>query len=105
MMTYLVLIRGSHILDNLLALGLGDAPLLRNDLRKHAVHLPSHVRGVTAHVEVRLLLEQLVYFLGAFLEAVLDVDLLRPFSRERGNQFELVAEDLLVFLRRSLVLR
>ena len=96
--TYLVLVRRPHVLDNLLSLGLGNAPLLRNDVTQDSVDLARHVGGVTADVEVGLLLEKLVDLLGPFLETVLDVDLLGTLAGEGGDELKVVAKDLLGFL-------
>lgn len=96
--TYLVLIRRSHVLDNLLRLGLRDATLLGNNLREDGVHLAGHVCRITADVEVRLLFEHLVDLLGSLPQTVLYIHLLRPFPRECGYKLELVSESLLVFL-------
>lgn len=97
--TYLVLIRRPHVLDDLLALGLWDAPLLGNDLAEDGVDLARHVGGVAADVDVGLLLEQLVDVLGSLLEAVLDVDLLGSLAGEGIDHLKLVAENLLGLLQ------
>jgi len=96
--TYLVLVRGPHVLDHLLGLGFWDAALLRNDLAKHRVDFTGHVGGVTTDVEVRLLLEKLVDLLRSFLQPVLDVDLLGAVAGEGGDELKVVAEDFLSFL-------
>ena len=77
---FLVLIRCPHSLDDLLALCLGDVPVLRDNLAKKCVDFASHVRCVTADVEVCLLLEQLVDLLAVLLQLVLNVDLLGTVS-------------------------
>jgi hypothetical protein len=92
------LIRGPHTLDNFLCLRLWNSALLSHDLRQHGVDFSCHVRGVTAHVEVSFLLEQLVDFFGVLLEPVLDVDFARSFTGEGGDEGEFVAEDFFVFL-------
>jgi hypothetical protein len=43
-------------------------------------------------------LQELVDFLGVFLEAVLDVDFAWPIAREGSDELEFVAEGILVFL-------
>lgn len=86
------------MLDHLLALLRGHAPLLGNDVTKHQVDLPSHVGRVTADVEVGLLLEQLADKLGVLLQAVLDVDLFGTLARERGDDLQRVTELILVGL-------
>lgn len=97
-MTYLVLVRRPHVLDNLLGLGLGNASLLGNDVAQDGVNLARHVGGVTADVEIGLLLKELVDLLSSFLETVLDVDLLGTIAGEGGDELEVIAEDLLGFL-------
>lgn len=97
--TYLVLVCGPHVLDNLLSLGLGLLPVLSNNLHQHRVNLASHVRSVTADVEIRLLLEQVVDDLPLLLEQVLDIDLLRTVTGECSVHLELVTHSLLIFLR------
>ena len=96
--TYLVLIRASHRLHDVLSLLLGDAAVLGNDSGQDRVDLTSHVRCVAADVEVGLLLEELVDELGVLLEAVLDVDLFGAVAREGRDELEVVAEGLLVLL-------
>lgn len=96
--TYLVLVRGPHVLDNLFRLGLGHATLLGDDLAGEGVDFTGHVGGVTTDVEVGLLLKQSVDFGGTLAEAVLDVDLLTALTGERGDELELVAEGLLIGL-------
>lgn len=76
----LVSVAGTHRLDDLLALGLGDASLLRNDLTKDGVDLTSHVRCVTADVKVRLLQQQVVDLGCTLPETVLYVDLVWTLS-------------------------
>jgi hypothetical protein len=96
--TNLVLTSRTHSLDNLLALRLRHTPLLRDNLRQHNIDLPCHVRCITADVEVCLLLQELVNFLGVFLEAVLDVDFAWSFAGESGDELKFVAEGVLIFL-------
>lgn len=98
MITYLVLVCGSHVLYDLLSLGLGNTPLLGDDLGQHSVHLSSHICGITAYVKVRLLFQQFVNFLCIFLESVLNIDFLRALSGKRGDQFETVAKDVFILL-------
>lgn len=95
---YLVLTSRTHSLDNLLTLRLWYTPLLSNNLRQHDIDLSCHVRRITTDVEVCLLLQELVDFLGVFLEAVLDVDFAWPIAREGSDELEFVAEGILVFL-------
>lgn len=102
--SYLVLIRTSHTLDNLLRFRLRDSTLVSHDLREYSVDLPSHVRRIAADVEVGFLEQKFVDFFRVLLEAVLHVDFLRPFAGEGGDEGEFVAEDFLVGLSPSLVL-
>lgn len=95
---YLVLIRRTHTLHNLLRLRLHNATLLRNNLHQHRIHLTSHVRRIAADVKIRLLLQQLVDFLRLLLQAVLHVDFARSLAGEGGDERELVSEILLVVL-------
>lgn len=94
----MVLVGSSHALDDLFTLGLGDTTAFGNYLGEDGIDFTGHTGGVTADVEESLLAEELVDFGSVLLEAVLDVDLLGRFAGESGNEFELVAEDLLVFL-------
>lgn len=54
--TYLILVCGPHLLDNLLGLGLRDAALAGEDLGKVGIDLASHVGSVTAYIKVGFLL-------------------------------------------------
>lgn len=72
--------------------------MLGNNLAQNLVDLTSHVRRVTADVEVRFLQEELVDLGCALAQAVLHVDLLGGFAGESGDDFEGVAEGGLVFL-------
>jgi len=83
--TYLVLIRTPHTLHDLLRFRLRNASLLSHDLRKHGVHLSSHIRCITTDVEISLLHEQLVDFLGVLLETVLYVDFAGSLAGEGGD--------------------
>lgn len=95
----LVLVATAHGLDDFLALLQRQAALVGDDLPKHGRDLARHVRRVAADVKVGLLEEQVVDFLGVFLEPVLNVDLLRLFAGEGGDQLEGVAEGGFVSLR------
>jgi hypothetical protein len=53
---------------------------LRQDPTYRGIDLASHVGGITADVDVSLLLQELVDLLAALLEPVLDVDLLGAVS-------------------------
>ncbi len=64
--TYLVLVRGAHILYDIVCLGYRDAALLRDDLSENSVDLTGHVGCVTANIQVRLFEEKLVDFLSPF---------------------------------------
>lgn len=96
--TYLVLVCCSHILDNLLCLGLGDATALSNDLSQNSVDFTGHVGSVTADIEEGLLRKQVADLGGPLLESVLNVNLFGRFSGEGSDQFEFVAKGFLVFL-------
>lgn len=96
--TYLVLVGSSHVLDNLLTLGLRHATLLGNNLSEERVDFTCHVGGITADVKVGLLLKQLVDLLGPLLKAMLDVNLLRAVTGEGCDQLELVAQNVLEVL-------
>lgn len=96
--TYLVLVGGSHVLDDLLALRLRNTPLLSNNLAENSVDFAGHVGRITTDINVCLLLEKVVDFLGHFLKTVLNVNLLGAFSRECCDQLEVIAKNLLVFL-------
>lgn len=88
----LILIRRPHPLDDLLPSLLRHAPLLRNNRAHYIVDITCHIRRIAAHVEISLLFEEFVDFFRAFLEAVLDVDFLRSFAGEGGDEFERGAE-------------
>jgi hypothetical protein len=94
------LVGAPHALDNLLGLLLVHTPVLGDDLAENLVDLASHVRRVSAHVEVSLLQEELVDLGGALAQAVLDVDFLGAGAGEGGDDFEGVAEGVFVFLRK-----
>lgn len=98
----LVLVGRAHRLDDFLAPRLVHAAVLGNDLAQQCVDLARHVGGVTADVEVGLLLEQPVDFLAVLLELVLHVDLLGAIAREGNVHLEVVAESLFVFLEKLL---
>ena len=83
------------MLDHLLALLWGHATLLGNDVTQNQVDLPGHVGGVTTHVKVGLLLQQLADKRSVLLQAVLDIDLLGTLTREGGNDLQRIAELLL----------
>lgn len=87
------------MLDHLLALLRGHAPLLGDDVAEHQVDFAGHVGRVTADVEVGLLLEQLADKLGVLLQTVLDVDLLGPLAREGGDDLQRVTKLILVGLK------
>jgi hypothetical protein len=77
---YLVLICGSHVLDDLFGLCFCDTAVFGQDLSQNGVDFTSHVGGVATDVEVGLLLNEFVNLLAALLETVLDVNLLGTFS-------------------------
>jgi hypothetical protein len=76
------LIRSSHGLHNLFRLGFRYAPLLRDYLGEECVDFSCHVSSVTADIEVRLLLKELVELFREFFNLVLNVNLLWTFSGE-----------------------
>ena len=86
------MVRSPHTFHDLLTLLLRYAALLGHYLAEDVADLPCHVSGVTADVEVRLLLQQLVDLIRALGETVLDVDLLGSVSRKGGDDLEGVAE-------------
>jgi hypothetical protein len=53
---------------------------LSQDAADGGIDLASHVRGITADIDVSLLLQELVDLLAALLEPVLDIDLLGAVS-------------------------
>lgn len=89
-MTYLVLVGGSHVLDNLLTLGFRNAPLFGNNLAQNCVDFSSHIGCISTDINVCFLLKEFVDFLGPFFKTVLNINLLAPFSRKCGDQFEFV---------------
>jgi hypothetical protein len=95
------LVRRPHVLHNLLALGLGDSTCLSNNLSKDSVDLASHVCCITTNIEVCLLSKELADLLGSLLKSVLDINLLGSLSRKGGDELELIAKSLLVFLGNS----
>ena len=72
----LVLVVTPHALHHRFRLLRADPSFLRDDLPEHDTHLPSHVGGIAADVEVRLLREQLVDQVRVLLQPLLDIDLL-----------------------------
>ena len=98
--THLVLIRRSHLLDQIFRLGLGDGSSVGDDLHEGSVNLARHVGSVPTHVKVSvLLLEEFVDLVGMLAKSMLYVDLLRPLPRERGDQLERIAERFTELLR------
>jgi hypothetical protein len=97
-LTYLVLIRAPHRLDHILGLLLTNIPILGNNLHKLGVNFSRHMRSVAADVEICLLLQEIVDFLGMLLEAVLDIDFARAVAGEGRDELEFVAEGGAVFL-------
>lgn len=87
------------MLDHLFALLGGQTTLRSNDLAKHEVNLASHVGGVTTDVEGSFLLQKVADKLGVFAKSVLNVDLLRTLTRERGDDLQVVSKLVLVGLR------
>jgi hypothetical protein len=79
------------VLDHLLALLGGHAPLIGNDVAQNQIDLAGHVRGVTTDVEIGLLLQQLADEFGVLLQAVLDVYLLGSLAGEGGDNLQGVA--------------
>jgi hypothetical protein len=77
---YLVLVCGPHVFDNLLSLGFWNATVLSQDAADGGIDLTSHVSGITADIDVSLLLQKIVDLFAALLEPVLDVDLLGAVS-------------------------
>lgn len=81
-----------HALDDPLGLLLIHTTLLSNNLGQHLVHLARHMRRVATHVEIALLLQQVVDKFGVLLDKMLDVDFLAGFPREGVEDCEFVAE-------------
>jgi hypothetical protein len=81
-----------HALDNPLGLLLIHTTLLSNNLGQHLVHLTRHVRRIATHVEIALLLQQVVDKFGVLLDKMLDIDLLAGFAREGVEDCEFVTE-------------
>lgn len=86
------------MLDHFLALLRGHTPLLGDDVAEHQADLPGHVGSITAHVEVRLLLQQVADELGVLPQAVLNVHLLGTLAGEGGDDLQGVAHLVLVGL-------
>lgn len=95
---FLVDTAAAHTLDNLFSFLLVDASLFGNDLAQNLIDLSSHMSGITANVEVGLLLEKLIDQFSILFDLVLHVDLLCLFSREGVEDGEFVAKGFLVFL-------
>jgi hypothetical protein len=72
--------------------------MLGNNLSQNLIDLTRHVRRISTHVEVGLLLKEIVDLRGALAQAVLDVDFLGAGAGEGGDDFEGVAEGGFVFL-------
>jgi hypothetical protein len=81
-----------HALDDPLGLLLIHTTLLSNNLGQHFVHLARHVRRIATHVEIALLLQQVVDKFGVLLDKMLDVDFLAGFAREGVEDCEFVTE-------------
>jgi hypothetical protein len=64
-------------------------------LTKHEVNLTSHVCSVTTDVEGRLLLEKIADKLCVFAKSMLNINLLRSFTRKCGDEFQVVAKLIL----------
>lgn len=84
----------SHALHCLLGLLLRYPAFFLDDLAKCLVDLTGHVCGVTADVEVRFLLQEVVDELRVGGQVMLDVVLLLGiFTREGVEDLEFIAED------------
>lgn len=79
---FLVYTTTPHTLHSLFSLLWIHSSLRSDNLSKDVVDLTSHIRGVTADVEVSFLLEEFVDHLAIILEKVLDVDLVGLLSGE-----------------------
>jgi hypothetical protein len=95
---FLVHVATPHVLHYFLTLVEINSPLFGDNLAKEGIDFTCHVRGITTHVEVSLLLEEIVDKLGIFFQTMLNVDLLRCLARESGENSKRVAESLLHFL-------
>jgi hypothetical protein len=73
---FLVSAGTSHVLDNLLCLLDIQPPLLGNNLAKHVVNLPRHMRRITTDVKIGFLGQEIVDEFGILLHQVLDVGFL-----------------------------
>lgn len=80
-----------HALHSLLGLLLINTALLGNNLAKDFVNLASHMRCVTADVEVGLLRQKLVDEGTIFLQHMLDINLLVALTGKCIENDELVA--------------
>ena len=72
--------------------------MLGDNLTENLVDLASHVRRITADVEVSLLQEELIDLGGALAQAVLDIDFLGAGAGKGGDYFKGVAEGGFVLL-------
>lgn len=86
------------MLDHLVGPLGGETTLLGDDLAEDEVDFTGHVGGITADVEVGLLLEEAAHQVGVLTQTVLDVHLLGGFTGEGSNDLELVSKLLLVSL-------
>lgn len=86
------------MLDHFLALFSRHTTLLSDDVTENQVDLPGHVGGVTAHVEVCFLLQELADKWSILLEAMLNIYLLGTFTGESSDDLQRVTELLLVGL-------
>jgi len=86
--TYLVQVATPQPFDQLVSLLLRQSPLGRQDLAERRVDLSRHVSGVTADVEERALLDEIIDLLGMLAQSVLDVNLLWSIAGEGSDQLE-----------------
>lgn len=83
---FLILATAPHVLHHLFTPLLAHPPLATDNLAQDYVDLPCHIRRISTHVEVGLLLlQQLIDKRSIFLEPLLDVDLLLLVTRKGGD--------------------
>lgn len=87
-----------HVFDKFFRLLRGDATLFSQDLAKNSVDLTSHVSGVSTDVEIGLFLQKIVDNVCILAQAMLDIDLLRAFTRKCSEELERISELFLVGL-------